>query len=71
MAKGPAKDWLFKSSSEGGGKTKSLGTDENVNNDHRGPSQQTILNTCSAQGAVLWSRNQPFSLSFRDEMTAV
>lgn len=70
MAKDPAKDWRFKSPSEGGGETKSLGTDENVN-DHRGPSQQTTLNTCSAQGAVLWSRNQPFSLSFGDEMTAV
>lgn len=34
MAKDPAKDWLFKSSSEGEGETKSLGTDENVNNDH-------------------------------------
>lgn len=36
MAKDPAKDWLLKSSSEGGGETKSLRTDENVNSDHHG-----------------------------------
>lgn len=35
MAKDPAKDWFFKSSSEGEGETKSLGTAENINSNYQ------------------------------------
>lgn len=34
MAKDLAKDWLFKSSSESEGETKSLGTDDHHNKQH-------------------------------------